>query len=46
MSEQDTPVAVEPVNGAGLTDQDPPQTVTQDPTVAIVGDLDALPEEL
>ena len=37
----------EPSGGAGLYDVDPDQRdVSQDPTVAIVGDVEALPEEV
>lgn len=36
-----------PRNGAGLFDVDPPQDgVSQDPNEVVVGDVDALPEDM
>jgi hypothetical protein len=41
------PISVEPAGGAGLFDVDPDQhEVSQDPGVAITGDVESLPEDL
>lgn len=38
---------VQPMGGAGLFDVDPDQGgVSQDPTVTVEGDVDALPEDM
>jgi hypothetical protein len=44
-TDEQEPTAVEPVNGAGLTEDDPPQDgVSQDPGFEVTGDIDAMPE--
>jgi hypothetical protein len=46
MPSKDTP-PVDPKGGAGLFDVDPEQgRVSQDPKVAVAGDVDALPEDM
>jgi hypothetical protein len=45
--EAQEPMPREPVGGAGLYDVDPPQgDLSQDPDVPVVGDADALPEDM
>lgn len=42
-----TPHAARPYGRAGIFDIDPPQTgVSQDPNLIVVGDVEALPEEV
>ena len=46
MPETNTPWAVEPTNNAGLSAADPPQdNISQDPSVAVIGDIDQFPTE-
>lgn len=41
------PAAVEPAYGAGLFDVDPPQkNAGEDPSVVVVSEIDALPEDM
>jgi len=45
MFDDGAPVAVEPLDGAGVAADDPPQDgVPQYPAVAVAGDVDVLPE--